>query len=428
MSSKLDEGMSIAHVVRRFVTEEWGGTEAVVLNTCHRLQDRRNSVSVVATAALSCQGPDQVEGIHVHRFAYFYPFVGVTETRREQMDRKGGNPISFKLLGHLMHQPDLDLVHLNTMGRLAAQVRTACWIRQIPYVVSLHGGHFCIPEQERQYFEELTNGCFDYGKPLGLLFGTRRVLTDAAAILCVGFDEYCAARDRFPGKRIVYLPHGVDSKDLASGDGEQFRAAKGLRDKKIILCVGRIDPQKNQLALVRALPFILDRCPEAYLVLIGPVTVPSYLQELQRGVRDSALEKHVHIIPGLHPSSQELRDAYAACDVLVLPSIHEPFGLVVLEAWACSKPVVVSPVASLQHVVRDGLNGIRAKDASADELGRAILELFYDRSLAERLGKQGRETVEKHYTWDRIIDQLEDLYKAILKDRKGRNGADPSCE
>jgi len=273
--------------------------------------------------------------------------------------------------------------------------------------------------QEQQYFKELTNGCFDYGKPLNPLFGTRRILNDAAAIICVGYDEYRAARDCLPEKRIVHLPHGVDPKDLASGDGDRFRAACGLKGKKVILCVARIDPQKNQLALVRALPSILTQCPEAALVLIGPVTVRRYLEDLEKALIASGLRNHIRIIPGLAPSSQDLRDAYAACDVFVLPSIHEPFGLVVLEAWACSKPVVVSPVPSLTHVVQDGVNGIRVTDASAEKMGRGILRLLHDRSLAERLGEEGRETVEKHYTWDRIIDRLEHLYEEIVKDRNG---------
>ncbi len=419
MSSGTHKRYKVTHVVRRFVPEEWGGIETSVLNTCLRLQDWGNTVSIIATAALSQPGSERVAGIQVERFNYLYPFVGLTAIRRKQMDKKGGNPISLSLLWHLVRQPDIDLVHLHTMGRLGAQVRTACLIRRIPYVVTLQGGQFCVPEQEQQYFEELSNGCFDYGKPLALLFGTRRVLSDAATIICIGYDEYCAARDRYPEKRVVYLSHGVDPKCMSSGDGERFRASYSLQGRRIILCVGRIDPQKNQLALVRALPLILNGCPEAALVLIGPVTVPSYLRDLQGEIIATGRDKQIRIIPGLHPSSRELRDAYAACDVFVLPSIHEPCGVVILEAWACSKPVVISPLASLQHVVQDGGNGIWVRDASAEELARGILRVLEDRSLARRLGQAGHATVQAHYNWDRIIQRLLDLYGEILDNRNG---------
>ncbi len=273
--------LSLAHVVRRLVPKEWGGTETVVLTTCRYLQDRGVRSRILATAALSREGSDRIGGIPVQRFSYRYPLWGLPTSQREQMDKKGGNPISFSLFRYLLNQSDLGLVHLHTMGRLAAQVRMACRIRGIPYVLSLHGGHFCVPAQEQQYFRNLTRGYYDYGKPLGLLFGTRRVMTDAAGIICVGYDEYCSARTQFPEKRVVYLPHGVDVHYWVSGNAERFRDAHGLVGRRIVLCVGRIDPQKNQLALIRAFPRVLSRCRDASLVLIGPISVPSYLTECE---------------------------------------------------------------------------------------------------------------------------------------------------
>ena len=226
MSNSLS--LNIVHVLRRFVKEEWGGIEAAVLNTCQHLQARGKRTQILATAALSRESSDRIGGIPVQRFSYRYPLWGLPASQREQMDKKGGNPLSFSLFRYLLNQSDLGLVHLHTMGRLAAQVRMACRIRGIPYVLSLHGGNFCVPAQEQQYFRNLTRGYFDYGKPLGLFFGTRRVMADATGIICVGYDEYCSAQTQFPEKRVVYLPHGVDVHYWGSGNAERFRDAHGL--------------------------------------------------------------------------------------------------------------------------------------------------------------------------------------------------------
>ncbi|MFB3062768.1 MAG: glycosyltransferase family 1 protein, partial [Candidatus Binatia bacterium] len=110
----------ISHVLRRLVPSEWGGTETVVLTTCRYLQDRGVRSRILATAALSREGSDRIGGIPVQRFSYRYPLWGLPASQREQMDKKGGNPLSFSLFRYLLNHSDLGLVHLHTMGRLAA--------------------------------------------------------------------------------------------------------------------------------------------------------------------------------------------------------------------------------------------------------------------------------------------------------------------
>jgi len=100
----------------------------------------------------------------------------------------------------------------------------------------------------------------------------------------------------------------------------------------VLLAVGRIDPQKNQIFAVEQLPVLLEHHPELHLVMIGAVTNQEYHRELIATITRLGLEKRVPVITGLAPSSQELVDAYHAADIFLLPSVHEPFGIVVLEA------------------------------------------------------------------------------------------------
>ena len=410
----------IVHVVRRLVSEEWGGTEAVLYNYCSRLVARGHDVPVYATAALSHPGPDDVRGLAVERFKYFYPYLLLSDDARLAMDKKGGSPISLPMYRRLKNEPDTKIVHLHAMGRLGGIVRKACAKRGIPYVVSLHGGHFTIPAEEHALFARPTKGTLCYGKPFGLWLGTRKILQDAAAILSVGRSEHLEIQKRYP-KQAVYLPNGVDTKLFTRGDGRRFREKHGLLDKKIILCISRIDPQKGQLNLAKTLPRVVEKFPDAHLVLIGPATIAAYRDEITAFLRDAGLEDRALMIPHIAPDSDDLLDAYAACDVFALASIHEPFGIVVLEAWVAGRPVVASRIGGIPHFVTDGENGLLVEPGDVEQLTDGIIRVLSDGDLAKNLGESGRAEACKSYDWGVIVDRLENIYDRVASGKPPEN-------
>jgi glycosyltransferase involved in cell wall biosynthesis len=102
-------------------------------------------------------------------------------------------------------------------------------------------------------------------------------------------------------------------------------------------------------------------------------------------------------------SQESLPELYAQCDICVVPSIWpEPFGIVALEAMACEKPVIVSKVGGLQHIVNDGIEGFVIDPNSPEQLQDRLSILLRDPDLMQRMGKAGRKKVLEKYTWDRI--------------------------
>ena len=105
-------------------------------------------------------------------------------------------------------------------------------------------------------------------------------------------------------------------------------------------------------------------------------------------------------------------DAYHACDVLLLPSESESFGWVLLEAWACRKPVIgnrqCAPVAA---VVSDGEDGYLC--TGAEEMAHRIAQLAANPALARRLGQAGYEKTAARYTWEVIGRKVCDLYARL---------------
>ena len=405
---------TVIHVPRRFVAEEWGGTETVILEIS-RQQQRVGLAPVIMTSmALAKLRRETIGGVPVQRYAYRYPFFGLSAADRAAMDKKGGNLISLPLFAALLCAPGVRLFHAHALKRLGGEVRTAARWRKKPFVVSLHGGVFDVPQAELAGMLKPIENKIEWGKPLGALFGSRCVLEDADQIICVGQSELDKARQELSHDRIAYLPNGVDCARFAGGDGAAFRAKHNIpADAFLVLNISRIDAQKNQLLLLEAFARMQPEPGKMVLVLIGPVTQPDYAARLREFIASNGLGAKVKILPGLRNDNPELVQAFHACDVFVLPSMHEPFGIVVLEAWSSGRAVIASRVGGLQALVRDGETGIfidpNTGSAVADLAGW-LGRLAKEPDLRRQIGEAGRREATARYDWLEIGRQQESLY------------------
>jgi glycosyltransferase involved in cell wall biosynthesis len=406
----------IVHVPRRFVAEEWGGTETVILEIS-RQQQRAGFVPVIMTSmALARLRDETIAGVPVRRYPYCYPFFGLSAADKAAMDKKGGNLLSLSLFGAMLRLPDVRLFHAHALKRLGGEVRTAARLRKKPLVVSLHGGVFDVPEAELGAMLKPIANKTEWGKPFGALFGSRRLLEDADQVICVGQSELEKAKHELTHDRIAYLPNGVDCAKFAAGDGEAFRAKHNIpADAFVVLNISRIDAQKNQLLLLEAFALLRAGRPNVILVLIGPETQPEYARRLREFATAHNIADCVRFVPGLRNDDPELVQAFHGCDVFVLPSMHEPFGIVVLEAWSSGRPVIASRVGGLKALVRDGETGIffdpQATDASA-ALSAKLEQLQAEPALRRHLAEAGMNEARAGYDWARINQRLETLYQS----------------
>ncbi|MCF7732352.1 MAG: glycosyltransferase family 4 protein [Akkermansiaceae bacterium] len=415
---------TIIHVPRRFVAHEWGGTETVVLEISKQQRAAGLSPLIITSMALADRAYEEINGIAIHRYPHLYPFFGLDAAARAAMDKKGGNLLSFALLRALVKQPDVRLFHAHALKRLGGTVRTAARWRKLPYVVSLHGGIYDVPAAELSDLTKPIQGKFEWGKPFGALLGARKVLDDADHVICVGDSEAQKAKAALPHDRVSYLPNGVDCQRFTTGNGQRFRQQQGIAPEAfLIVNISRIDSQKNQLGLLEAFVRFLPGAPQARLVLIGPETQPAYGDKLRAFITTNQLAAAVTIIPGLNNESGSLVDAYHAADAFVLSSRHEPFGIVVLEAWCAGRAVIASRVGGLQALIRDGETGLffdpDASD-SADQLAAQLRLLHEDPARRQQLGAAGRAEALAHYDWSRIGARLETIYQQAEEDATRR--------
>nr|WP_321306794.1 glycosyltransferase family 4 protein [uncultured Sphaerochaeta sp.] len=418
----METPMHITHVPRRFVQDEWGGTETFITEVSTRLLARGFPTEILTTKALNTTRSEQFRGIPIRRYSYFYPYLGLSREDSLQLDRKAGNLFSWSLMVRLLTEKRPPaILHLHTGKRLGGIVRLCAKIRHIPYVISLHGGYFAVPTSERKTWTDPTKHTIEWGKVLGLLVGSRRVLDDASAILCVGWEEYEVMHKQYPKNQVHYLPNGVDLDRFANGRGKEFRQMYGIaEDAFLLLTVARVDEQKNQLALVTQLPHILQKVPKAHVLMIGPPTNPAYRAKVVKQVEEQGLQEHVTLLDGFSYGDSRLVDAYHSADCFVLPSLHEPFGMVVLEAWASGLAVVASNVGGLKRLVEDGYNGLsmeaEAEVSQANSLASCIIKVAESEELRNKLASNGLQTAKERYSWDHITDELISIYRSVYAD------------
>ena len=395
--------MRIAHVLRRLSFDDWGGTEQVVWNLAKAQRAAGHEVRLFATTALCGKERETVDGLDILRFKPIYPWWPMPKSLVAELDRKGGNPF-VPGLGKALREWRPDVIHCHAMARIAELClrvgeRTRC-------VISLHGGGANVPGVEAKSLKAPTRRRIPWGKMLDYALGwTRRIPEDFGGIVCVGEDEYDRYKAIHP--HVMFLPNGVDT-SLFPTPSSKLQAPSS---KLSLLCVARIDRQKNQMALVEA----LARHPGTTLRLVGPATQPDYLEELKAKAEELGVSDRVAFVGALRPGSPELIAEYGNADAFVLASRHEPFGIVALEAWAAGLPVVASDVGGLGRLcARHPDAAISFDSASAADLDWAIDEL--SRRIAsgavKAMSEAGRKAAAE-YDWNRLSARLVDFYLEI---------------
>ena len=397
--------MKIAHIVRRFSFDEWGGTESVVWNIAKQQKAQGLQPEILCTAALDKVGTETVDGIIIRRYPYFYPYIPMPGKDKLALDKKGGNPFSPQLIKTL-RDGKYDIFHIHAGARLANSAMKFGRKYSIPCIMSLHGGSCAIPQQEMDLMLKPLKHKFSYGGIIDRLCGLRKKPeSQADLLLALSREEVAKLQKNYPGKQVELFPNGILHRELPeTGD---FRAKYNIpEEKKVILCISRIDYQKNQKILLE----ILKNNNDTFLLLIGPVTAQWYLDELNAEAEKLGVSSRLKVIPGLPPDSVELLQALKTAHCFVLPSRHEPFGIAALEALDAQVPLIASAVGGLRDFLVDGKNALLFEDNNAESLLAAYGKLD---GVRTQIIAGGAETAAE-YNWQRIAENLTKIYRGLL--------------
>jgi rhamnosyl/mannosyltransferase len=213
--------------------------------------------------------------------------------------------------------------------------------------------------------------------------------------------------------KTVVIPYGIEPASLAAPAAVAARARdiRGASSSSpLLLFVGRLVPYKGVEVLIRAL-----RDTPARLAVVGDGPLRRSLERLAADVGVADRVTFAGAVP-----DEELLAHYHACDALVLPSITraEAFGMVQLEAMACSRPVVSTDLPSgVPWVNRHGESGLVVPPGDVPALAAALRLLAGDAALRERLGAGARRRVEAEFTASRMAERTVGLYEEVLAER-----------
>lgn len=256
--------------------------------------------------------------------------------------------------------------------------------------------------------------------------------------LVLGCSEHIAdeVRRAFPdlaGKCAV-LPNGVDPQRFAPAAGD---AAAGDVAEPTIVFVGRVSPEKGVHDLLTTMERIVARRPDARLQLIGPVgAMPAdriigvsddpevvalaawygadYGEQLRQMMSPEVAARVEFTGPLPH---DEVVGHIQRCRVLVNPSYSESFGMSLIEAMACARPVVATRVGGMPTIVDHGQTGVLVDRGDPAALADALLALLDDADRADEMGSKGRARVEAQFSWDVIARTAHAYYTSTVRSR-----------
>ena len=223
--------------------------------------------------------------------------------------------------------------------------------------------------------------------------------------LCLA-DLYIASRLKVlldlgvPRSKGLALPFGVDV--------EIFQPDETKKVDNLVLFVGRIAREKGLHVLLQALHYVTVR---TQLIIIGPKWDMEYAEacmDVTKQIADNGFH-NVRYLGDMDLTS--LVPWYQKAAVLVRPDPSGVSGgLTSLEALACGTPVI----GTGNHIIKDRVNGILVPPNNPKELAKALSKLLENKELRENYGREGRRIVEQHFSWERFVEKLAEVYETML--------------
>jgi len=237
-------------------------------------------------------------------------------------------------------------------------------------------------------------------------------LVDVEVCVSEAVRRQTLRRAGLPPEKVRVILNGVDpARFRGPFDRAATRRSLGVpENSKLLVSLGRLRWQKGHDVAVRALAILLRDDPGIRLAVVGDGPERSRLARLveRLGLRDAVR---------MTGTRRDVPDVLAAADCVLAPSRYEGFGLAVAEALAAGRPVVASRVDSLCELVEDGVSGLLVEPDDPAALAAGALRVLRDGSLAESLGRRGRERAARCFPLDAMLRAHEALYEELLRSK-----------
>lgn len=294
-----------------------------------------------------------------------------------------------------------DVLHLHAPWLLSnIQFAAAARAMEVPYILTLHGmlDDWSVSQKRAK-------------KRLAMWLYARDLLERAARVHCTAQAELDQARKWFPNGRGVVAPLIFDLEPFGHLPGpelarESFPILK--TDRPRLLFLSRVHPKKGVELLIDALRHLAERQIRPVLLIAGPGE-PRYIEELKARVASAGLQDSIQFIGSVQGKAKV--SLYQACDLLVLPSSQENFGLVLAESMACGTPIMTTKGVDPWEEFAQAGAFIVEQDSQA--IAQSLQTALADRSALKQRGQRGRDWTFSALAPDVVASQYETIYQQV---------------
>ena len=387
-----------------------------ILSLSKELIKWKLAVFVLAPHAPKVKRSEEFDGIKVYRFSYFFPLglqklcygSGIPANVRHSLLAKLQLPFFFFFqlfsLIWLIKKEKINIVNSHWMvaqGLNGALVRKFSGIRHINTVHS--AGLFALKR-------------VPFGRYIArfIVRNSDHIIT-VSSFVKSNLDELVG----YDTKAIV-CPMGIDTNTFVPKDQAVLREKYNMKEKYILLFVGRLVEKKGVQYLIDAMRIVRNELPDLKLLIAGTGNLERQLKEK---VSKSNLSSYVSFLGAV--KHEDLIDYYNICDLLVLPSIFDKYGhtetlgMVILEAMSCGKPVIASNIGGIPESVKDAHNGLLTIPKNPADIADKIVKAFTQFDLKE-MGERTRQTALS-YDCKEIGKKYEQVMKQVsVVNRRGK--------
>jgi glycosyltransferase involved in cell wall biosynthesis len=310
-------------------------------------------------------------------------------------------------LARLIRRERPDILHTHTakagtVGRVAALLAGG---RRPPIVVHTFHGHVL-----RGYFGPLRTWFFRQLE--------RWLARHTTALIAVSpqVRDDLVALGVAPAERFVVVRLGVELGERVTGEQDgrtESRRYLGIGPERFAVgWIGRMTPVKRTDDVLVAFKQLRETGVDAVLCLVGD------------GPDRPQLEQRAHELGVIRDTlflgyQEDVAPFYAAFDALILPSSNEGTPVSAIEALAAGRPVVATRVGGVPDVVQEGEDGFLVEPGATDDLAERLARLAREPELRERMGRAGRDRVLPRYAVERLVDDIDRLYRSLLTSAAG---------
>jgi len=381
--------MKIVHI-NMFYLPTFGGVEQVMVELAQRQVKQGHEVHVF------CCDSDKnkrikikneiIQGVHIHRFPYWFRLSLSTFIWPSLLWRFKG---------------DFDIIHTHVSGH--AYILFAGLISKFKKIKHIHTTH--CPWTGAEFrplvlkpFLFLNNMIFNK-----LSFKlTDKIIAITPWELNI-LNKYIKDRNK-----ITVIPNGTDEILYKKIKNNQFKKKNKIKEKKLVLFFGRLNPTKGPEMLAKAANNISKKRKDIAFVWVGPDEGKA--QEVKKLIKPYKNMKYIGPIRG----KQKIAEMYQAADVYVLPSYREGLPLTLFEAMASGLPIIASPVNGVPYEMKQPENGFFADYGDIKTLEKNILKILDNSKLAKQISENNFEKA-KNYDWDIIYKKYMREYEKLLK-------------